>query len=181
MEQSFEQFRQQVLKPKKGKREFKVTNCVGVYDMYQLLRKNGWLDIGKPVKEKEFYAIIRGINKRLAHEVSMGKGIEFPARMGKLELRKQERGVSIVDGKLKVNYPINWKETHKLWYEDPQAMLNKTLMRYEIPYYYRVKYDVFNATYDNKGFYQFKVNTFIKNDLSKNIREGKVDTAWITK
>ena len=181
MEQSFEEFRQQILKPKKGKKEFKITNSWGMYDAYKALRKAGWLDIDRPVKEKEFYSIIRGINKRLAHEVSLGKSIEFPARMGKLELRKQERGVSIVDGKLKVNYPVNWKETHKLWYEDPQAMRDKILMRYEIPYYYRIKYEVYNATYENKAFYQFKLNTFVQDNLSKNIREGKVDTAWITK
>jgi alpha-glucosidase (family GH31 glycosyl hydrolase) len=87
----------------------------------------------------------------------------------------------------------NDKTFHKTWLPEGQwfdVCQNKLVNGYqtitawyaqnEIPYFYRVKYDVFNATYDNKGFYQFKVNTFIKRDLSKNIREGKVDTAWIT-
>lgn len=180
MEQSFSEFRQSVINPKGKPKKFKITNSIGAYDIYKMMRKAGWLDIGRPVKEKEYYAIIRGVNDCLAKEIALGKTIQFPAKMGKLELRKQERGVSIVDGKLKITYPINWNETLKLWYEDPEAMRNKTLLRCENKYLYRVRYDVFDATYENKLFYQFKLNTFIQDALSKNIREGKVDTAWCT-
>ena len=176
MEQTFKEFKQQLVNKKD--REFKVKNSWGMYDAYKLLRKNHWLDIGKPVSEKNFYAIVRGINKHLAENIAMGKDVKFPEFMGKLELKKQKRGVSIVKGKVKVTYPVNWNETLKLWYEDPEAMRNKVLLRNEEKYVYRVRYDVFDATYENKCFYQFVLNTFIRKALKDNIKSGKVDTAW---
>ena len=47
-------------------RNHKITNSLGVYDAYKYIRKNKWLDIGRPLKEKEFYRIIREVNKLLA-------------------------------------------------------------------------------------------------------------------
>jgi hypothetical protein len=175
-QQTFEEFRQQVTGPKREKK--RVTGSIGVYDIYKKLRKKGWLNIGRPLTEKEFYSIIRKTNQYLAKEIAMGRTIKFPARMGMLELRKQKNGVSIVKDKLKISYPINWNETLRLWYDDPEAMRNKVLMRDEEKYTYRVKYEPFDATYENKCFYQFALNTFIRRELKKNIKDGKVDTAW---
>ena len=47
-------------------RNYKITNSIGVYDLYKLIRKNHWYDIGRPLKEHEFYAIIRKVNSLLA-------------------------------------------------------------------------------------------------------------------
>ena len=156
----------------------KVNNSWGVYDSYKHIRKNGWYDIGRPLKEHEFYTIVRSVNNYLADEVANGNTITFPSRMGKLELRKIERGASIVDGKLKINYPINWSETLKLWYEDAEAMKNKTLLREETKYVYHIKYCRHDATFENKTFYEFALNRFIKRALKENIKEGKTDTLW---
>ena len=176
MDMEFSEFRNQVLH--KGNRNFKVKGSFGVYHAYKHIRKNGWYNIGRPVTEKEFYAIIRGINKLLAKEIGMGNTVTFPSRMGKLELRKSRRGAFLMDGKLKITYPIDWSETLKLWYEDGEALKNKTLKRKEQEYLYHVKYCVYDATYNNKMFYQFVLNHDIKKELSKNIREGKTDTLW---
>ncbi len=156
----------------------KVNNSWGVYDSYKHIRKNGWYDIGRPLKEHEFYTIVRSVNNYLADEVANGNTITFPLRMGKLELRKMKRGASIVDGKLKINYPINWSETLKLWYEDAEAMKNKTLLREETKYVYHIKYCRHDATFENKTFYEFALNRFIKRALKENIKEGKTDTLW---
>ena len=177
MEESFREFSTKV-QCKRGPKVMKVTNSFGVYDAYKKIRKNGWYDIGKPVSEHDFYAIVRGVNKLLAEEVAAGRPINFPARMGKLELRKIPRGVSIVDGKLKISYPPDWSETLKLWYEDEEARKNKTLIRDESPFGYKIKYDRYNATYENKVFYQFVLNKFIKKALKENIKNGKIDTLW---
>ena len=72
----------------KGNRNIIVTNSWGVYDAYKLIRKNGWYNIGRPLKEKEFYAIVRGVNKLLAENIINGETVKFPEKMGLLELRK---------------------------------------------------------------------------------------------
>lgn len=159
-------------------RDYKITNSIGVYDLYKKIRKNHWYDIGRPLKEHEFYAIIRGVNKLLAENIVNGETVVFPEQMGKLELRKYPRGVSFVDGKLKNTYPIDWKSTNQLWSEDEEEHRKKTLLRYETPIIYNVRYCKENATYENKTFYQFRLHQKVRKKLKENIVNGKTDTLW---
>lgn len=158
----------------------KVTNSFGAYDVYKLVRKHHWYNIGRPITEKEYYAIIRGVNDLLAEELKEGRTVIFPIRMGKLELRKFKVGAFISDGKLKITYPPDWTETLKLWYEDEEARKKKIILRQKNEYVYHIKYCTKgnDANYNNKGFYQFTLNTFIKRALSKNIKQGKIDAIW---
>lgn len=162
---------------KKGMKA-KVRDSWGTYDAYKYIRKNGWMDIGRPVTEKEFYAIVRGINKLLAEEIANGQTVKFPLHMGVLELRKFQRGVSFVDGKLKNTYPIDWHNTLLLWEKDEDARKKRIRLRHENEWVYHVRYDSWKAKYENKSFYRFALNTFIKRALSRNINQGNVDTLW---
>lgn len=173
----YQQFRTEIKKAN-TKKQAKIRNSWGIYDAYKHIRKNKWYNIGRPLKEHEFYSIIREVNKLLAEDIANGKTVVFPFRMGKLELRKYECGVKLVDGKLKIGYPINWEDTIRLWFEDEEAKKNKTLLRNEEKYTYRVKYCKYDANYENKSFYQFALNRFIKIALKDNIHNGKVDTLW---
>lgn len=177
MEDSLAAFKQSILKSASNK-GMKVRNSWGVYDIFKHIRKNGWYNIGRPVTEKEFYAIIRGVNKRLAENLSNGESIDLPNRMGILELRKYEHGVSIVGGKVKNTYPVDWPETLKLWFEDEEARKNKTLLRNEQKFVYHVRYNKYKANYENKTFYQFTLNRLIKKALKENIERGKIETLW---
>lgn len=156
----------------------KIRNSLGVYDIYKIIRKNHWYDIGRPLKEHEFYTIIRSVNKLLAENIANGEDVAFPERMGKLKLIKYPCGVEFIDGKLKNTYPIDWASTKKLWEEDEEEHQKHTLIRYETPVIYRVRYCKEDATYENKTFYQFKLNQFIKKALKQNIITGKTDTLW---
>lgn len=156
----------------------KVKNSWGIYDAYKYIRKNGWYNIGRPLKEHEFYSIVRSINNLLAKEIVAGNTITFQCRMGSLELRKRKAGVSIKDGKLKNTYPIDWDSTVKLWYEDPEARENKTLIRNEVKEVFYVKYNKHNTNYENKTFYEFQLNRFIKRALKDSINKGKIDALW---
>ncbi len=164
---------------KKGtKREFKVRNSWGVYDSYKAIRKHGWFDIGRPLKEHEFYSIIREVNNLLAEDLALGKEIVFPYRMGKVEVRKMPVGVSLVRGELKNTYPIAWEETIRLWFNDEESMNNKTLVRKEVKEVFYIKYNKFKANYENQSFYEFKLNRFIKLALNRNSSKGKIETLW---
>lgn len=150
----------------------------GVYDAYKHIRRNKWYDIGRPLKEHEFYSIIRSVNNLLAEELSGGKEVVFPYKMGKLELKKSKRGVSIVEGKLKITYPVNWKETMKLWEQDEDSRINKRLIRFENEYIYHIRYCRATAIFENKSFFEFHLNRNIKRALKDNINNGKIDTIW---
>lgn len=162
---------------KKGMKA-KVRNSWGTYDCYKKIRKNGWNGIGQPVSEKDFYAIIRGINLLIADNIANGITVKLPFKMGVLELKKFQKGVSFVDGKLKNTYPIDWHNTLLLWDNDEEAREKKIRLRHENEWVYHVRYDKGKAGFNNKVFYNFALNTFIKRALSKNIKSGKVDTIW---
>lgn len=174
---NYTEFESKILK-RNEKKFAKVRNSWGVYDAYKYIRKNGWFDIGKPIKEKDFYKIIRKVNDAIAQGICKGDSIVFPARMGRLDLRKFERGVSIVGGKLKITYPVDWSETLKLWYTNEEERKKKTLLRMENRYVYHVRYNKHDANYANKDFYEFVLNRKIKKTLKENINNGQVDTLW---
>lgn len=175
---SLEDFKTLQLKRCSKDKHFKVRNSFGVYDAYKLIRKNKWFNIGRPLKEKEFYAVVRGVNNLLADNLANGETVTLPEKMGVLELRKWEAGVRLVEGKLKITYPVDWKETWKLWYKDAEARQNNILLRNEQKQVYSIRYNKYRATYENKVFYEFTLNRFIKKALKQNIQKGKTDTLW---
>ena len=153
----------------------KVKNSYGIYDAYKYIRKNKWFNIGRPLTEHEFYSIIRRINKYLADSLIQGNDIKFPNRMGSLELRKYNATITFNNGKIKTNLPIDWNKTLKLWYEDEEAYKNKTLIKMEEKEIFKIHYNKQLANYNNKVFYEFKVNRDLKKRLKEEIKEGNID------
>ena len=156
-------------------RVHKVNNSLGVYDAYKWLRKNKWLNIGRPLTEHEFYSIIRRVNNYLAEGFLNGQDIKFPHRMGQLELRKYDVRFSIENGKVKTNLPIDWDRTLKLWYEDEEAYKEKTLVKVEEKEIYKVYYNKQLADYQNMVFYEFNVNRELKRSIKQRIKNGLLD------
>lgn len=176
----YTEFKEQVQKINKS-RIHKVTGSIGVYQAYKYIRKNKWFDIGRPLKEGEFYRIVRKINNYLAEELSRGKEIKLPHRLGTLEIRKRPTRMAIVNGKLVTSLPIDWDKTLQLWYEDKEAFDNKTLVRIETEEVFKVYYNKQSANYNNKSFYEFKPNRELKRRLSKYAREGYLDAYLLHK
>lgn len=156
-------------------RKHRISGSVGVYDIYKKLRKNKWMGLPRPLTEHEFYTIIRSVNKLLGQEILEGRDINLPCRMGRIELRKHQTGVKIVNGKLKTNLPVNWKETIKLWYEDNEAFNNKTVIRHNNKEVFRAYYNTYHANYNNKSFFQFILNRDLKRALTDKIKNNEID------
>ena len=167
-------FRKKVLKLDKP-RQHKVNNSLGVYDAYKWIRKNKWLDIGRPITEHEFYTIIRQVNNLLAENFLKGRDIVLPHRLGTIELRKYETKMSFNNGKLHTNLPIDWDRTLKLWAGDEEAYKEKMLVKVEEKEIFKVFYNKGKANYNNKSFYEFNVNRDLKKRLKQRIKEGKLD------
>ena len=145
---TYEEFKSKV-QHLNSSRKHKVTNSIGIYDAYKFLRKRKWVDIGRPLTEHEFYSIIRRVNDYLAESFLQGNDIKLPHRMGRIELRKYDAKIDIVDGKVKTNLPIDWDRTLKLWYEDEEAYKEKTLVKVEEKEIFKVYYNKQLADYNN--------------------------------
>ena len=167
-------FRKKVLKLDKP-RQHKVNNSLGTYDAYKWIRKNKWLDIGRPITEHEFYTIIRQVNNLLAENFLKGRDIVLPHRLGTIELRKYETKMSFNNGKLHTNLPIDWDRTLKLWAEDEEAYKEKMLVKVEEKEIFKVFYNKGKANYNNKSFYEFEVNRDLKRRLKQRIKDGLID------
>lgn len=156
-------------------RTHRVNNSLGVYDSYKWIRKNKWLNIGRPLTEHEFYSIIRKVNDYLADSFLQGNDIKLPHRMGRIELRKYDVRISFDGEKVKTNLPIDWDRTLKLWYEDEEAHKEKTLVKMEEKEIFKVYYNKHSAGYNNQAFYEFNTNRELKRRLKQKIKEGKID------
>lgn len=167
-------FRSKVLKLNES-RKYEIRNSLGVYDMYKLMRKNGWYDVGRAVKEHEFYAIVRQMNNLVAEELLKGNDIILPHRLGTIELRKYDAVMKLTDGKVKTNLPIDWDRTLKLWSEDEEAYKERTLVKMEEKEIFKVFYNRAGATYNNKSFFEFEVNRDLKRRLKQKIKSGAID------
>lgn len=169
-----DEFRRQVLKVDRP-RVHKVNNSYGVYDVYKHIRKNKWFDIGQSVTEHQFYSIIRRMNNLLADALIHGHDIKLPCRMGTIEVRKYDARISIKDGKIKTNLPIDWDRTLKLWSEDEEAYQKRTLIKMEEKEIFSVLYNKTGANYNNKSLYEFAVNRDLKRRLKQRIKSGNFD------
>jgi hypothetical protein len=166
-------FRREVLKVDKP-RVHKVRNSLGVYDSYKWLRRNKWLDVG-PISEHDYYAIIRAINKLLALNFLVTGSIKLPERMGEITLRKYPAKITLNNGKIQTNLPIDWDATLNLWSEDKDSYDNRTLIKAEEREIFKVLYDKSKALYNNKSFYNFELNRDIKKALKKKLKNGLLD------
>lgn len=166
--------RRDILKLNKS-RVHKVNKSLGVYDCYKWLRKRKWVDIGQRLTEHEFYNIIRKVNNLLALELSLGKDIKLPHRMGVIELRKTNTYIKFKEGKLCTNLPIDWDRTLKLWCEDEEAYKARTLIKMEEKELFKLYYNKAKAAYNNKTFYQFNFNRELKKAIKENIKMGNID------
>lgn len=171
---SFSEFRKKVLKVDRP-RTHKVRNSNGVYSAYKWIRKNKWLDIGRPITEHEFYSIVRQINNCLANNLLLGETISLPCGMGEIELRKVPTRITTVNNKVVNTMPIDWDSTLRLWYTDKEAYNNKTLVKLREKEVFRVIYNKIKANYRNKSFYGFSLNRKLKDSIKKRIKLGLLD------
>lgn len=156
-------------------RKHTIKGSLGVYDAYKYIRKNKWYNIPRPLKEGEFYRIIRKVNQELGKALVRGYEIILPHRLGSLEILKRPSRIQIIDGKVVTNLPIDWEATLKLWYEDEESLNNKTLVHVENDEIFRVHYNKSRADYTNKTFYEFKPNRELKHALTKSAKQGTLE------
>lgn len=166
-------FRREVLKVDKP-RVHRIKNSLGVYDGYKWLRKNKWLDVG-PISEHDYYAIIRAVNKALMLNFLITGSINLPERMGEITLRKYPAKITLNNGKIQTNLPVDWDATLHLWSEDKDSYDNRTLIRAEEREIFKVLYDKSKALYNNKSFYNFELNRDIKIALKRKLKKGLLD------
>lgn len=174
MEENIKHFIDNIKKVNKP-RQHKIKNSYGVYDGYKFYRKTKPKEPKYVLTESQYFSIIRKINNYLAILISEGNDLVLPCRMGLVEIRKYNANITIRNNKVITNLPIDWDQTLKLWYEDEEALKNKTLIKSNTKEIFKVHYNKSKATYNNKSFYHFSLNRDIKKKIKQNIKNGNID------
>jgi hypothetical protein len=110
-------------------------------------------------KGKRMIGIINAMNKYFANVVLQNKTVRLPHKFGYLTLSRFDNNVT--DGK--VPYFIDWGATKKLWEEDEESRINKTLVRHVVKSNLRMLLK--DSTYKHHNFYAFKPCRTIKKKL----------------
>lgn len=162
-----------------GPRHHKVNNSLGVYDAYRWYRKNKPKDKKYVLTSSQYFKIIRTLNQALAQQLIDKGKIVLPERLGIVEIKKYTPTIKLENNKVKTNLPIDWDATLNLWCEDKECKQNKTLVRKNVAYVFKIRYDKTKANYNNKSFYQFTPNRQLKIALKDVINNNPKYDAFI--
>lgn len=115
----------------------------------------------------------------LAKDIENGKLVVFREGLGSLQLSKIKRTIEVdEDGNIINNMPIDINRTMKFWKEHPEHK-NKKYIRFinehSDGYLFSLDYRFKRSSFRLRSFYTFKKNSTMTSNLSKNIKEGKVD------
>jgi len=129
----------------------------------------------KSLNDTQFRAVIKEINTILKNRIAEGRDVELPLGFGALGLRKKKVRDSIVDGKLKTNRIVDWKQTQDMWDEDPDAYEKKLKIRYvEQEYNYIVRWIKNKANFRYCRIYYFYPARGLKKLGWENLNNGKL-------
>lgn len=162
----------------KDKRNHKIKTDYGIKDYYDYYVKKNKL---KNISRNQFGRIIREFNSHVRERLSTkGAGYIFPFKIGKVELRKVKTEVKVdEEGNVINNLPVNWKETRKMWAENPKTKEKGIKIRYTNEHTeghtFRIFYIRSKARYKNKSIYRMRFNRLMKRQLSKSIFQGRID------
>ena len=176
MKESFEEF----LKKSKnvsGNRTHKITGSQNTISGFSYYRKIRPKESQFVLKDREYLSIIREMNNLVADSLIKNKSIRLPSGFGKLEIVKIEP-ISWIDsdGKFKTNRVVDMHSTFKLWYGDDEARENKTIVRYDDDFIFRIKYTTRGRMYKYNKYFSIQFNRELRKKLTLAIRAGNYDT-----
>ena len=66
--------------------------------------------------------------------------------------------------------------TLKLWHEDEESRINKTLVRHDDEFIFRIKYPQHGRMYKYNGYFSIRFNRQLRQKLKLAIQTGNYDT-----
>lgn len=163
--ETFDEYRTRILKRNCKNKNFIIKNSWGSKYIYRSVSKN---HIFKEFNESTLSAIIRGVNELLAVDLAKGTPVSLP-HIGTFYINLPDSYYYRKNGKLHTNKYVNWKATHKLWYEDKEAEKEKILLRVNNRVYH-ITWD--RGVFNNNGFYKFRAHRSLKAKLKDNIKNN---------
>ena len=157
------------IKKVKGHRKHRASNSYKTNDSYKEFKKTSNMPY------KTYRAIIVRIHELMADALLRGETVKIPEDMGKLYFKRLDKNIRLIDGKLKIKQPVNWKETLKLWKEDAKCAKEKRLIWQDSPFTIRIIYRTNKSVFENKNFFKFTIARNIKLRAKQAMLDGTID------
>lgn len=169
-ENDFEEFRKELLKVSVHEKNYRIpSNGITTKKAFRTLSKTN--KYVKQVDEYTYSQIVRKVIEYMMEDFLTTGRVDIPY-LGSVMLTGQESGCFLKEkhkGVFKSNKLVDWKSTHKLWFEDEECRKKKVLVRFDIPYIYRVLF--FKRDFKNKTLFSFLTNRELKRKIYKYIKE----------
>jgi len=175
-----DEFRAEILKVK-GKRNRKIKNCYNVADYFAYYKKTKPDTKEFSISQPTYSAIIKNINNRLRQHLIEDGELKLPCDMGILKIHKTIVKPKVVDNKLIYNSAVDWQSTMKLWEDDPESKVAKTVVKFNPGDRYRIKYlNKRCRLFKNKEYFIVLPTREWKHELVKAIKDGLVNNFFIS-
>lgn len=174
MEQSFSDFDKEIRKvhSKRNRRVFKVFY---IKHIYRSLAKND--PTIKQFTCEQMYNILYDIGKYLLEEIIQGKVVKLPYGIGELYIACTNTALKYNKDKNQVSgLKINWIETNKLWYNDPEAKKNHQVIKYKPCKFFTIKYK--RGYFTNSTLYKLVLKRPVKLQLRDAIINNELTNAY---
>ena len=158
-------------------RNHKIKCHFGLPDYFRFYKQTS----KNPKGKAKFSSVLKDYLNANRNAVSnFGYIFVLPQRMGRVEIRKNKAEIKVgKDGVIINKLAINWKETKKLWEENPEAKEKKIKIRYTNEhtggYVFRPRYMKNTANYKNKSIYRMKVNRAMSRNTENAIMSKRMD------
>ncbi len=165
MEQTFEEYLKETKKVS-DKRNHKIKGSVGSIDGFYHYRKIRPDEKMFVLSNIQYLSIIREMNFLVVDEIINNGSVNLPEAFGRIEVIKHESNSWIdKDGNLVTTKPVDIHSTMKLWYEDEECRNNKTLVRYDNEYTFKLRYNKRTARCKDVRYFKFQFGRYIKSKL----------------
>jgi|GEM_PF-3073234 len=153
--------------------KLKAPNCyktIDYYKYYRLIRPAGEK---YNILERKYSKILQDVTLELMNIIIKEALLKLPYKIGTLFLKRTSVSPRIKDGKLVYNAPVDWGETNKLWKEDPEAKLNKKVIKVKPGNIYYIKYLSGFSNYGKMRYYSFTTTRSNKREKLKSLGQSK--------
>lgn len=168
---------------RKGKSKEKVKIDIHTEDFFNYYKKytfDGNSESKFFLTPKQYGAFIKTVFDELTDKI-IYENYEFkvPYKMGTICIRKYQKKIKIVDGKVQNNFPVDWNETLKLWERDEEAKRKKVLVKHlnkhSDGFIYKWQWIRNRADIPNRHYWYFRPTRTNKLKLKSAINKGMVD------
>lgn len=165
MEENYTDFVKRVAKVS-GNRNHRVSNSSGMAAAILFYNNNRPKHSSYVLTRTQYSNIVNEMNILMIDKLFKDKSFNLPCGLGELRISKRMTKTFLTDDDTLVcTKPIDMSATLKLWHEEPECYENRTVVRKDEDFVFRLTHSRVKATAKNAKYYYIRFGRSIKKKL----------------